>query len=116
MTIDITQADREAAASYYESIGMYAFALRARASVTPEGGPLQQILAAHRIASTEELRAENEQLREALESIADRDKVREWTATADNPETHWVVRDGAYAVIARAALASKGGATNDRNT
>lgn len=48
--------------------------------------------------------AENARLREALERIADHNKVRDWTATSDNPETHWVTRDGFYAVIARAAL------------
>ena len=48
--------------------------------------------------------AEIERLREALESIADHNKVRAWTATSDNPETHWVTSDGFYAVIARQAL------------
>jgi chromosome segregation ATPase len=50
------------------------------------------------------LKAEIERLRTALESIADHNKVRDWTATSDNPETHWVTRDGFYAVIARNAL------------
>ena len=50
-------------------------------------------------------RAEAEGLVKALEDIIATNQQREWTATHDNPETHWVVRDGPYARIARTALA-----------
>lgn len=47
---------------------------------------------------------ERDRMREALERIAEQDKVRSWTATEDNPETHWEITDGIYAIIARRAL------------
>lgn len=50
-----------------------------------------------------------ERMREALEAIAGKDKIREFTATDENPETHWVTRDGVYATIARSALSQAKG-------
>lgn len=46
----VTQADCDAAAAYYESIGELANADRARKPVTPNGGPLSQAFARHRQA------------------------------------------------------------------
>lgn len=60
----------------------------------------QLVEADHQIAA-----ARIEALEGALILIVARDRQREWTATDDNPESHWVERDGQYAKIARAALA-----------
>lgn len=57
------------------------------------------------IPTLSEAAARIEALEGALEDIAARNREREWTATDDNPESHWVERDGQYAKIARAALA-----------
>lgn len=43
-------------------------------------------------------------MKEALESIIRFDQHREWTATKENPETHWETRDGQCAKVARNAL------------
>lgn len=43
----------------------------------------------------------------ALQQIIERNQERHWTATRDNPETHWEVRDGPFAKIARQALARR---------
>lgn len=51
------------------------------------------------------LLARIEALEGALKLIAACNQERTWTATDDNPESHWVKRDGQYAKIARAALA-----------
>lgn len=55
-------------------------------------------------ATLETLTQENARLREALEEIARLNVIKEWTATDDDPVTHWEVRDGFYAIIARKAL------------
>lgn len=61
---------------------------------------LVQAFARHRATHAGEV----ERLREALEQIIRWDQQREWTATTENPETHWEVRDGRCAKIARQAL------------
>ena len=50
------------------------------------------------------LTARIEALEAALKTIVTRNRERTWTATDDNPESHWVEQDGQYAKIARAAL------------
>lgn len=72
-----------------------AMALRHRLTATPD-------------RSDDALAEENRRLREALERIVRLNQARMWTATESNPETHWVVRDGQYAEIARAALKGDG--------
>ena len=72
-------------------------------NVTPEAE-----LEAHArlIAAAPALLGKLDEAKRSLEQIAHDNKVREWTATEDNPETHWVIRDGQYARIARAALSA----------
>lgn len=41
---------------------------------------------------------------EALESIASKNQNCTWTATTENPESHWELHDGVFAVIANATL------------
>lgn len=76
-------------------------------------GPLiDEVLAAAPSTSVRE-EVENERLRTALEQILALNQVRHWTATDNNPQSHWVRSDGQYAAIARAALkpsTDKGGA------
>lgn len=52
----------------------------------------------------ETLTQENARLREALEEITRLNLVTEWTATRENPESHWETRYGKFATIARKAL------------
>lgn len=52
----------------------------------------------------ETLMQENARLREALEEITRLNLVTEWTATRENPESHWETRYGKFATIARKAL------------
>lgn len=47
---------------------------------------------------------ENARLREALGRVVSVDQERHWTATEENPETHWEIMDGQCARIARKAL------------
>lgn len=108
MTIDITQADRDAEAEY-GAISPYA-----------DDEDFLAVFARHRIASTEELRAENERLREALDQAAawfeEYADEHGWkaTATSDIGETtsrlDKAKRNQERANFLRAALASNGAA------
>ncbi|WP_303758327.1 hypothetical protein [Sphingobium yanoikuyae] len=67
-------------------------------------------------AATAAKDAEIERLRKALEIITRFDQHQEWTATKENPETHWEVKDGQLAKIARAALSESQEAGPDELT
>lgn len=70
--LEPTQADREAAANHYELMqgrGRGDFALKAREGKR-DRWVYVQAFARHRIASTEQLQAEIERLREALKELA----------------------------------------------
>ncbi|GAM01721.1 hypothetical protein [Sphingomonas parapaucimobilis] len=56
------------------------------------------------LATLETLTQENARLREALGRVVSVDQERHWTATKENPETHWEIMDGQCARIARKAL------------
>lgn len=60
------------------------------------------------LSQVEALERDKAALVEALREIVTHNQVREWTATEENPETHWERRDGPYAKIARTTLASIG--------
>lgn len=59
-----------------------------------------QRTAKHRLAVKERMA----RMTLALEIILQANQERHWTATRDNPETHWEIMDGPYAKIAREAL------------